>query len=397
MNRKELFALLNAKHSQVNALLEAETPDIDAVNALLDEAEGIKAQIDALDRLDALEITDTVEPIAARVEVTADHEADAKSKHAFFAAMRGGFKNVGDDVVRAPKSSNGEDGGYTIPEDIQTKINRLREESYDLTKLVTVESVSAPTGSRVYLSRRTPARMGKFEEYGAIGQLEPPKFERVAYSVGNFGGFIPCPNTLLRDSDAALEALLVEWFGRYSLDTDNGEILDLLTSKDIVAIDGLDALRTVLNVSLGGAFKPFSKIVTNDEGLDWLDQLKDADGRPLLNPDPTDTANYRLRCGATLVAVEQVPSTIMPIGTHIPFIVGDLQTAVTKFDRQVLSVDSSDSATVGDYNAFASYSTIFRGVQRADYQVIDTAAWHYLGIPVGATDSGSDDSGSANG
>ena len=74
-------------------------------------------------------------------------------------------------------------------------------------------------------------------------------------------------------------------------------ILEQIATKDVTAMKDLDDIKKALNITLGQAFKPTSAIVTNDDGLQWLDTLKDNEGRYLLQPDPANaTFSANSRC-----------------------------------------------------------------------------------------------------
>ena len=59
----------------------------------------------------------------------------------------------------------------------------------------------------------------------------------------------------------------------------------------------------------------------------------------------------------------------------MPFIVGDLKEAIQKFDRKQLTLLVSNTAAIGQINAFEQDLTIFRGIMRADYKVRDEDAF----------------------
>lgn len=130
--------------------------------------------------------------------------------------------------------------------------------------------------------------------------------------------------------------------------------------------------------------KNTSAIITNDDGLDWLDNLEDKNGRPLLNPDPTDSAKLQLRCGATVVPIKVIPNkTLKSNGTKVPMIIGDLKEAVKYWDRQQTSIKTSDVASIGEYNAFAQNSTLFRAIEREDITAKDFDAFVYGYVNLG--------------
>ena len=136
---------------------------------------------------------------------------------------------------------------------------------------------------------------------------------------------------------------------------------------------------------LGQAYKAGAKIVTNDDGLNYFDTLEDKNGRPLLNPDPTDSAKFVLRCGTVVVPIKVKSNKTLPSnGTKIPVIIGDLKAGVRKYNRQSMSLKASDVAVLGDFNAFAQNMTLIRAILRDDYKGLDNDAYFYGEIDTAA-------------
>ena len=78
-------------------------------------------------------------------------------------------------------------------------------------------------------------------------------------------------NELLADSDANIASTLIEWIGDEARVTENNLIMGQIKTKKEVELNGLDDIKKVLNVTLGSAFKQSSRIITNDDGLQYLD------------------------------------------------------------------------------------------------------------------------------
>ena len=120
-----------------------------------------------------------------------------------------------------------------------------------------------------------------------------PEFERIDYEIAKYAGYFPVTNELLADSDANIAGTLTEWIGDESRVTANNLILEEIHKKAAVNVKDLDGIKKVLNVDLGAAFKATASIVTNDNGLQYLDTLKDNNGRYLLSPDPAEPGSRR--------------------------------------------------------------------------------------------------------
>ena len=121
--------------------------------------------------------------------------------------------------------------------------------------------------------------------------------------------------------------------------------------------------------------------MTNDDGLQYLDTLKDADGKYLLQPNPADPMKLRLCAGATIVPVEVIPNQDLPSDVStakkrkIPMIIGDLKEGIKFFDRKHLTIASSNIAMAGELNAFEEDLTLFRAIEREDCRVRDEQAF----------------------
>ena len=289
----------------------------------------------------------------------------------FANAARQGFK-----FQNAMSTGSDADGGYVVPQDIQTKINEYKEAKKSLKDLVDVEKVTTNKGQRTFKKRAQQTGFTKVGEGGKIGAKATPQFERLSFEIEKYAGYFPVTNELLKDSDQAIVNTLVEWIGDESRVTANKLILaEINAGFEATALNGLDDIKKALNVTLGQAFKPTSKIVTNDDGLQYLDTLKDEKGNYLLQPSPQDPMQLRLCAGATTIPVEVFPNTDMPtVENKIPFIIGDFKEAIKFFDRELTTIKQSDVAVIGDLNAFEEDLTLFRAIEREDVVVKDDMA-----------------------
>lgn len=370
MNKK-LLALLNSiseKKTEIKNLVDADK---------LDEAKAAKEELKALqDKFDIMKDIEDDDEATNKVTATATPVADDK---------KASVKNFADNVRSLRTNAamtEGVDanGGYTVPADTQTKINKYKEAHRSLRDLVSVENVTSNKGSRVYETKTSVKGFKKVAEDGSIEAIENPTFEQVTYEIADYAGYLPVSNDLLNDNDANLEDEIVNWIGRNGLATDNAQIVALAKAGTKATITGIKDIKHAVNVTIGSAYD--SKIVTNDDGLDYLDNLEDKNGRPLLEANPTAPAQMQLRCGARVIPIEVIPNADLPSDTtKIPFIIGDLKEAFHIYDRQQTVLYASKDATVTDsagkplFNAFQQRGTLYRGEQRADYKTVDRGAF----------------------
>ena len=280
----------------------------------------------------------------------------------------------------------GTDGGYTVPEDVSTDIEHLREAKFSLEQLVSVESVSTMSGRRTFKKRSQQTGFSKVGEGAAIGQSATPQYDVLNYEIEKYAGILPVTNELFEDSDANIYSELTQWIADESRVTRNKAILEAINTKAQEEVKGLDGIKKVLNVTLGQAFKSSSVIVTNDDGLQYLDTLRDGNGNYLLCPNAQDPMKMVLSCGATTVPVKVVPNADLATdGDKVPFIIGDLKEGIKFFDRKKLNIMTSNVAVAGTLNAFENDLTLFRAIEREDVVVRDTEAFVNGYIVVTAT------------
>ena len=355
---------MNKKMRELLTKIEAKT--LEAKEAR-DKGETDKAMT-ALNDIDALKKEFEVEKRLMEEEKPEEPEkkaAPVDAVKAFASAARSGFKGMNEGTPAQ--------GGYTVPEDIETKINHLRENGDSLQSLITVVPVKTESGARTFRVRSQQTGFTNVAEGGAIGTKDTPEYTRLEYTVQKMAGIYEATNELLEDSDANIANELTNWIGNESRVTRNNLILNAIKTIASTAIaEGADGLKKVLNVTLKPYFRNSAVIVTNQDGLNYLDTLKDEHGQYLLKPEIADATQYRF--GGFQVKVfdnDTLPSNTTTGGKRgIPFIVGDLKEAVVMFERKGINILSSNVA--GD--AFAQDMTHFRAIEREVVKVRDAAA-----------------------
>lgn len=266
-------------------------------------------------------------------------------------------------------SNADESGGLIIPVDVQTKINEYkRAYPFNMQELVSSETVSFRSGTRVFekLAESTP--WIEIEEWDSIPEVPAMQFEKKQYNIKDYAGILPIPNRMLQDTDAALMDTVARYIARKTLITRNKVILDTLADlySDPSDFSGLDAIKNALNVELDLAFVANAQIITNQDGYNYLDNLKDDTGNYLLQPDVVNGT------GKTLLGkqVVVVPNRELPTNdTNAPVYIGSLKEVILFFDRGVYEVRGTDIG--GD--AFTRNSYDIRVIDRFGVESWDTA------------------------
>lgn len=384
MNKKmrEILAKIQAKTAEAKGFMaEGENKDVAKANALMDEVDSLKAEYEAEKRIYEAEKAEGVTDADPHAGTGEPEVKDLTGEEIVAKEIRSIMTHVADKDLQESVEA---DGGYTVPEDIVTRVNHWPEIVYSFLDDISVENVSTNKGARTYQKKTDTEAFIDLDENGAITKkITAPQFERITYAIQDRAGFMPVSNDLIHDSDANITAIVTEWLARANIATANEKILAIIKAKDAVALDGIAGIKNVVNVTLGQAYKSGAKIITNDDGLNYLDTLVDNNNRPMLNPDPTDAGKLALRCGTVVVPVKVVPNKALASdGTKIPFIIGDLKAGIRKYNRQSMSLKASDVAVIGDFNAFAMNMTLIRAILRDDYKALDNDAYVYGYIDV---------------
>ena len=369
MNKKmrEILSQIQAKTAEAKSFMDGENKDVAKATALMDEVDALQKEYDAEKRIyDAEKATG-----AQSATVTVEDGAQAKKSESAIAKFAKAVRSI--IQGKGLTEGVGEDGGYTVPEDVSTRIEHYRDAEYSLLQDIDVVPVSTNKGSRTYQKKGTPNGFVDIDENGNIAnEIEAPKFERLPYAIQDRAGFMPVSNDLVNDSDANIMSVVAEWLGKADVATTNAKILAKVADKAKTDLKDINGIKKALNVTLGQVYKNGAKIYTNDDGLNYLDTLTDENGRPLLNPDPTAPAKLQLRCGTTVLPIKVLPNKVFASdGTKVPFIIGNLFDYVRKYKRQGLSLKASDVASIGGFNAFAQNMTVIRAIVRDDYRVKD--------------------------
>lgn len=319
--------------------------------------------------------------------------ANTSEEAPFYKAFRNRFQNfeLNKSLMSEGSSAN---GGYTVPQDLQTKINEYKTERFSFENYVNLEKVNTLSGSRTYRKKNTSAPFVEVAENGAIPLVANPQYEVLTYSVKKYGGIIQVTDELFQDSTANIQREIAMHLALCREDTINAKILSILQAKTETALSGgIGSIRTALIRTLGGAYTPTTKLYTNDDGYAYLVNLQDNNNRDYFFYDPRNGAQPAINLGGRVIPVVQVPNSVLASTaaasnkTKMPFIMGDLHEAVTIFDRRQMSVDASNSATITytegtgenavthSVSAFQNGMTFLRAYLRADFKAVDLAAW----------------------
>lgn len=326
-------------------------------------------------RRDAIKDQLEIERMASKVMQTPDKkltpkEEDLKDEFVnnFIGMIKGDPKVV--NMVTSSTDENGDQAGLTIPADIQTTIHTLVRQYDALEQYVNHESVTTPSGSRVYEKWSDITPLANLDDESAtIGDNDDPKLMVIKYLIKRYAGITTVTNTLLKDTAENILAWLSTWIARKVVVTRNKAIIDVMSkAPKKTTLAKFDDIVTMINTSVDPAIKTTSFLMTNTAGLNVLSQVKDAMGRYLLQPDPKQPDQYLLK-GKRIIEVADrwLPDT----GNAHPLYYGDLKQAVTLFDRENMSLLATNIGA----GAFEKDLYKIRVIDRFDVVSTDSEAW----------------------
>lgn len=393
MTREMRELMQRLAEAEQSARLAIGDGDVQAAERHMQEVRALRQRIDMLKELEGGGggDADAPRPAADGAEIA------ARYREAWLKAVRRRRLSADDldvlDAYMRPYRAVMHEGGVStdpdgnaslvVPEDIQTQINQVIRQRIDLSTLIRRETVTTLSGRRVLESDEDMTPLAVVDEDAQIGETDNPKFTGVSYQLVKRAGFLPLTNELLADSDQNLIAYLSDWIGRKVVVTRNSLITTLLgtlTSTDITDHTGI---RTALNVSLDPDISIAASILTNQSGFNWLDSQEDAQGRPLLQPDPTQPTR-RLYQGRPVIAVADryLPNEVRtgsPNTIWAPFFVGLLSQVAVHFTRGVFELASTREGG----EAWRRDRTEMRVISRDDVKFWDQGAAVQLKAQVG--------------
>ena len=284
-------------------------------------------------------------------------------------------------IMDAMSEKLDEDGGFTVPQDIQTDIHELRRTDDDLEQYVNVEPVSTLSGSRVFEVDADSTPWDDVDEGEEFGEEETPKLKQIKYKIKKKGGILKVTRELLQDTAENILGFLNKWIAKKSRATRNAAILkklaEITTGKE-VAISGYDDLKDVFNATLDPAIASSSIVLTNQSGFNYLDKIKDERGDYILQHDVTDKSKMLLfgvypikKVSNKVLKNVEVKSDESNVSAYkYPIYMGDLKEAITLFDREKISIELSTEA--GDL--WAKDQTGIKVRDRFDVQAFDEEA-----------------------
>lgn len=370
--KQELFNQMEGLKAEARQLVD-ENKLVEA-KAKAAEVKNLKEQIDLIEELDGMSFNNNSDskPLG---QINDEKEIDTKYQDAFFKAFKNQKLSVDDreiiEIKNALTESTDADGALIVPKDVRTAINEYKRTLIDISQLATNEGVTTLSGSRVLEKLATMTAFANITDDTAdIADMGSPQFETIAYAVKKYAGYLPIPNDLLKDSNQNIIAYLTRWIGKKSVITNNTLFLAILNALTETTFADWKGMKKALNVTLDPMHAAGAKILTNQDGYQYLDTLLDGNNRPLLKDDITQESGKILFGKQVIVVPNSQLATTGTTTKYAPMFIGDYKEGVVKFDRQTYEIASTN---IGG-TAFRKDRTEMRVIEREEYKAWDSAA-----------------------
>lgn len=372
---REMLQALEEKKAKVRVLL-SEDKMTDAEN-LMAEVRSLQKKIGMQQELEMeeIKIIEDATPINK-----SDQDLEAEYRRIFLKGLRRQRITLDDEsIINQYQAALHEGGvstdpdgdmGIIVPEDIQTRINKIMRTMNDLSTIIRTERVNNLSGSRVLEKDEDMVPFAVVDEYGEIKEIDNPKFTPVSYKLIKRAGFLPITNELLRDSDQNILAYITNWIAKKHVITKNSLILDILKSLSSKELKDINAIKKVLNVDLDPAFSLSSSIITNQDGFQWLDEQEDGNKRPLLQDDITQPGKKIFKGRPIIVLANRTLPSTGTATVKAPLIVGNFKELAVLFNRGTYELASTNIG--GD--AWRRDTTELRTITRDDCVKWDESA-----------------------
>ena len=368
----ELRQNLTKKVEEAKKLIE--DGKVEEARAVTAEAEEIKTKISSMEKLEALEeeITDVED-----LEPVEKEEKKPEARSILVKALRGKRLTAEERAVLKEGEASSPDisGAYIVPEDVKTEINEYKREYKSMKEFVDVQPTTTNSGSFVFEKTSTLTELEDLTEGGNIPE-QLPDFDKKDYKIKDKGALLPITNQLLSDETGGLLKYIGKWFSRKAVKTENKDIFKALKEgKSATPVTSIDDIKERINLDLDPELLDGALVVTNQSGFNFLDKQKDNNGRPLLQPDPTDKTKKMLAG----IRIEQFSNANLTniSTTTFPVLIGNFVEAIKFMDREQYELATSKEA------GFTKNITYLRAIERYDAVLKDADA--YLNLTIDST------------
>lgn len=252
--------------------------------------------------------------------------------------------------------------GAVLPQEVIEPAFELKDNPNALANFATVLNVSNNAGSLPVVTSDDTTVLATKAEAAEMADVDYT-IKSVDYKVQTRAGRIVVSDEAREDAAVDIVGLCKGQLQKLVQNTDNQNILKLLGTLTAKTAKTIDDLKTVFNVDLNPALTDSATWVVNSTAFNILDQLKDTQGRYLLQPDVTAPSGYSLFGRPVVRVANNVWNAAISKGANM--VLADVSQAVAIFRRAQVSFD---------WEKFDNYASGLAIVTRDDYKLIDENA-----------------------
>ncbi len=252
--------------------------------------------------------------------------------------------------------------GAVLPKEVIEPAFELKNNPDALANFATVLNVSNNAGSLPVVTSDDTTVLATKAEAAEMADVDYT-IKSVDYKVQTRAGRIVVSDEAREDAAVDIVGLCKGQLQKLVQNTDNQNILKLLGTLTAKTAKTIDDLKTVFNVDLNPALTDSATWVVNSTAFNTLDQLKDTQGRYLLQPDVTAPSGYSLFGRPVVRVANNVWNAAISKGANM--VLADVSQAVAIFRRAQVSFD---------WEKFDNYASGLAIVARDDYKLIDENA-----------------------
>lgn len=365
----EMLQQIEGMKVEAKALVEAK--DVEGAKAKMKEIEDVKALLEVEQAL----ADDEEKQVTNKIKTVKDDEKMEKvNKMVVFNKLVAGMKLTEAENTLATTGQiekSGEQGGYLVPAEQFTKIKELRRAYVELKQLCNVMPVVSDHGS-MPVGKDATGELIAFDELADISQADV-RFDKVEFNTADYGVIVPVSNSLITDEKVGILPIISKDFVKRSVKTENKKIIEILKTATKSTGTDYKAIVKCLNKELDPAISANAVILTNQTGFDYLDNLEDKNGRPMLTTSLADETQKMFK-GRKVVVMADADLAFGSGKTG--FYVGDVAEMVTFFDKEGMEVAKSTEA------GFVKNATLVRAIERFDVKGVDKAAVRYVELTI---------------
>lgn len=252
--------------------------------------------------------------------------------------------------------------GAVLPKEVIEPAFELKNNPDALANFATVLNVSNNAGSLPVVTSDDTTVLATKAEAAEMADVDYT-IKSVDYKVQTRAGRIVVSDEAREDAAVDIVGLCKGQLQKLVQNADNQNILKLLGTLTAKTAKTIDDLKTVFNVDLNPALTDSATWVVNSTAFNTLDQLKDTQGRYLLQPDVTAPSGYSLFGRPVVRVANNVWNAAISKGANM--VLADVSQAVAIFRRAQVSFD---------WEKFDNYASGLAIVTRDDYKLIDENA-----------------------